>query len=460
MKINDIPEHKIYREHTAGVPVDWKATQKGVLVTDQAIDTTIYTKSLPGDEVGWVYWHKDSRVFGAWGQIIPCVATDAAGSIKPLAGQGLGADSTFAAKTVVLAAATNDHSKARSISGFLPTSGELGFVVQCPNQDTFEQIWFPASSTSLKVDNTTPTTFSTPVYGVLPGGAIDPANVGKLDNVWYVESNTINIKDTASFRQDATKKGALTFQTSVFPTMAPPDETPYIVETKLAFNAATGKWRWYTQIGGGGESTTYARIAWNYDLTGDLSEAEIVTWNAETSEWVGSGTLVWISVEYSSACKFETAGTGTIFEVKLVTALYNRNGTVRDLYKTKAVYLDAGSKITHCYTTAKDVGNVRLICQMLARGQQNPVWSGLESAKIKTQIGAPVITNTLPIRLPEGWDITGSEDYNYLELLMMERGLFLYFRPIRPVKNDNEIEVYRSAETYGEGTIATYRRTN
>ena len=170
--------------------------------------------------------------------------------------------------------------------------------------------------------------------------------------------------------------------------------------------------------------------------------------------------MVWISVEYSSACKFETAGTGTIFEVKLVTALYNRNGTVRDLYKARAVYLDAGSKITHCYTTAKDVGNVRLICQMLARGQQNPVWSGLESAKIKTQIGAQVITNTLPIRLPDGWDITGSEDYNYLELLMMERGLFLYFRPIRPVKNDNEIEVYRSAETYGEGTIATYRRTN
>lgn len=236
------------REHNAEVPVNYKATQRGFLATAQSDETAQYTVDLPGDMVGNLYWHKNTRAVGAWGKIIPCVATDANGSILPIADQSLAGDSAFAAKTVVLEAATNDHTKAMSVTGSLPASGEIGYVVQTVDQDTFELLWFPAASTVLKCDNVSPTTYSTRVYGVTEAGAPDPANYGTFDDVFFIEDNEIGISTLAKFRLDVDNKGPLAFEETAFPELNAPETPEYVVEVKQAFDATTGKWRLYAEF--------------------------------------------------------------------------------------------------------------------------------------------------------------------------------------------------------------------
>ncbi|RLD10043.1 MAG: hypothetical protein DRI56_03205 [Chloroflexota bacterium] len=454
MKVGDQPDHKVYREHTSGVPIEWKATQKGFLVSDQSTTDARYTYTNAGDEVGWVFWQKNTRSIGAWGQIIPVVATDDEGSIRPIADQNLGADTSFAVKTVVTSAATNDHTKAMSVTGSLPASGDYGFVVQTVDQDTYEILWFPASSSVIKCDNVTPTTYSTKIYGVQAGGAVDPSNVGTFDDFLFIESNEACIQATAKIRQSTTKKGPLSLEASSFPSLSPPDETPYTVETKCAFDSTTAKWRWYTRIGGGGLSKVYARIRWNYDLEGDLSEGEIMTYSG--TEWQPSGTAIWISWDLSKTTRFETAGNDTVFEVEKEKENFNRRGIVRDLYSVVRCKSDAGCRISHFKTDSKSLDYSYLIGFLLSSENYNPPWEAAETAKIKTTILNQQYDNVMPARVPKEWNLAGDAFFEYLEIWEHQKGLPLYFRPIEPLKADNTSNLYESRRQIGGVSIANY----
>lgn len=560
MRIDDALNFQVFREHTATIPLLYKATKKGLLVTDQSTSDSQYTVAAKGDQVGWVYWAEDTRAIGAWGQIIPCVAVDALGTIRAVLGQALGADTFLNTKEVVLSPASNDHTKVMSVTGALPASGELGFVVQGTEENSFEQLWFPAASSVLKCDNVSPTTYSSFVYGVvlpgggvdlanigkfddvwfvesnlicndvdayfrldavnkgplkflgtaypslapppstpyvvetklafdgsewrwytevggdalkcdnlsprtfsssvfgvvLPGGTADPANIGKLDDAFFVESNELCVDTDATFRQSALKKGPLKFQTTSYPTLEPPEETPYTVETKCSFDGAN--WRWFTQIGGGGESTIYAKILWNFDVLGDLSEGETMLYDGDTDIYTATGTLIWIDYNKSRQVRFETAGNLAIFEIKLVTADFDRRGTVRDLYRARFCALDSGYTVTHLDTEFK-LGDMGLLGFVLSDDLALPPWETPEFARVKTTIGPDEKNNKMLARLPGDWDIEGPEDFRFLEVSDFSRGMPDYFRPVRPVLADNDDPIYASAELLGgEVSIATYRR--
>lgn len=563
-------KYKIFREHTASVDDDYKGTQKGYLITDQT-DEGEYTTALPGDLAGYAYWAENTRRLGAWAQVFPAKMT--AGGLLPLRGQSLATDTEFAAKSVVLSAATNDHTKVLPVDLATPSTGDIGLVIQCANQDSHELLFFPVASASvIKVDWTTtpPSNFSTLVYGVdalgdpdplnvgttkevwrvegnvlynhtlaefyqaatanhgplsfqataYPGlvppastvytvetlmaydsvsgkwrwytllpdpgvilvdwsspgntssklygtdilGAADPANVGTTKEIFRIESNVSYIHTAAEFYQvSSTNHGPLEFQADVFPDLAPPEETPYTVETKLAYDAVGGTWRWFTQIGGSGESTVYARIRWNHDGENDLSEGEILTFDADADEYTATGTLIWIDWESSLAIQFETGGDDTIFEVRKTREDVDRNGKVRDLYVVKMCREDAGHEITHFRVTQKTGGSHKVLgWPMTDYGDVdlNAPWLNEDGAKILTTIGGIQYASITLARLPREWDLALVEDYRFLELSGQGRGLPWLFRPIRPRLNSNVDPVYRSGVEVGGISIASYRRVS
>ena len=139
---------KVYREHTLGVPLENKAIQTGCEIDDQTDDGQ-YVLSKAGDEVGWGWWDKATRVQGAWGQIFPCLV-GAANTVRPVLNQGLGADSSFETKELVLVAAADDPTKVRVAVGELPAEGTLGLIVQAITQNTHELLFFPSVASDVK----------------------------------------------------------------------------------------------------------------------------------------------------------------------------------------------------------------------------------------------------------------------------------------------------------------------
>lgn len=560
-------KYKIFREHTASIDEDYKGTQKGYLVTDQS-DEGEYTTDLPGDLACYAYWAENTRRLGAWAQVFPAKMT--ASGILPLAGQSLAADTEFAAKSVVLTPASDDHTKVLPVDLETPDTDDLGLVVQCANQDSHELLFFPlAAASKIKVDWLSPGNESTKVYGCDVAGEADLTNVGTTKDLWRVESNVLYLHTLGEFYQASTANhGPLSFQSSAFPGLVPPASTVYTVETKLAYDSGTGtwrwytllpdpgvilvdwaspgntsskiygtdvtgaadpanvgttkdlwrvedsvayfhtlgefyqattanhgplsfqeegyptlsppeetpytvetfcahdgsEWRWYTNIGGGGESTVYARIRWDHDGEIDYSEGEILTYDADTDDYTATGTLIWIDFASSRAIRFETGGNGTIFEVRRTRESVDRVGKVRDLYVVKQCREDAGHEITHFRVTNKSGGGTygALGWIMSDYGDEalNAPWLNEDGAKILTTIGGIDQANRTLCRIPREWDLSQVEDFKFLEISSGGRGLPFLFRPIRPRLDSNTTPVYRSGIEVGGIPIAHYRRSS
>ena len=131
---------KIYREHTAGVDQERKAVKFGCLVTDQDADS-LYQTTNWGDEVGWLFWEKNTRETGAWAPVFTVVMT--ATGILPVLDSTLVADTSFAVKTVVVVPCSGDNTKARAIDGEIPVSGDFGLVMQASSDLDYELIFVP-----------------------------------------------------------------------------------------------------------------------------------------------------------------------------------------------------------------------------------------------------------------------------------------------------------------------------
>ncbi len=324
--------------------------------------------------------------------------------------------------------------------------------------DTGLWTWYCTIDTSsvIIVDNTTIGNTSTHLYGATAGGEADPANVGHTKDIMYVDSNCAYIPIAAGFRYDGTKKGSLDFTTGTeYPASVEAEgTTAYAV--KLAWEAgAPGRWKWYTKIDAT-ESTLYAVIRWNDDKTyGDLSEGELYTYNSTTDAYTASGTGIWIDTPKSLATFFETAGTATIFQVKKIKDSVIRNSITRNLYMTVRCVKDGGCQITHLKTGDK---NTKLWGNLLSSALYSPVWGNPTTAAISTTILTVAQINKLSARVPAQWNLSGSEDYLYVELSDASRGLPWYFRPVSPICSVRSTNTWESKEQITGTTIATYKR--
>ena len=231
-------------------------------------------------------------------------------------------------------------------------------------------------------------------------------------------------------------------------------------------------------ISTGAATITLARIAWNYSFQTDFSEGEIVSYDEETQNYIGTGELVWIDWKESTTVQFETAGNLTIFEISLKQAEHDRGGDIRSLYRAVLCRIDQGMRITHTETRdrvnyvtditddsapTKEPGmpfilgnalQVKFLSWELAVGGRP--WVSPIGSTISTTIGEVEKPNLAIARLALDWDLSTSENYSFLEVMETGRGQPFYFQPINPQMLDKSLNTYEFAEN--ETTYAIYKR--
>uniref|UniRef100_A0A6H1ZGI7 Uncharacterized protein n=1 Tax=viral metagenome TaxID=1070528 RepID=A0A6H1ZGI7_9ZZZZ len=538
---------KVFREHTADIDPESKSNKIGALITDQSNDTGQYTLALPGDEAGWLFCtNSETRDIGSWSQAVPAILTES--GIIPIFNKALAIDTNYAYKTE--ATSGNDETKIRVAEE--TEVGTPGIIVQCLNQASHEQIFFPLGAGNIKVDwlsagnestkiygvavdgttdlanvgttkdflyvdtsfvyvhtdtkfrydntlkgrldfanssiptagagetlynvrpyfdsgsglwkwyivvtdgtgivadNTNVVDSSTYIYGAAVGGGADPGNKGSCKEIFYIDDNIPYIQTTAKFRQDNTNKGVLDFQSAAPPTPAA-GQTLY--QPTLHFSG--GKWQWYVAVddAGGG---VFCRVAWNYSSEGDFSEGETVTYNATTDAWTGTGTKIWVDWEKSKAVKFETAGTFTIFEAKILKPNHVRKNQTRDLYRLISCVEDGGFCITHIEKI--DIAEGLISGYVLSNDDVLLPWIGADGNRIVTTIDVAEIPNIIQTRIPKEWD-TGVGNWKFVEIADISKALPWYAIPVRPIMEDPETSMYNSYYSDGQDiTIATYKR--
>ena len=294
----------------------------------------------------------------------------------------------------------------------------------------------------------------------IKNGILHPGNDGEdKHQIGTAEDGTIinpvHIDTNANFYMDKTKDGPLDIENGVFfPATQEPSEIEYYAPIHCRYNNNKGKWGWYVAQSTGSDVLALARVAWNIQEI-DLSEAEIVTYSTETGEYTATEVKVWIDAWKSEGVSFETAGTNTIFRLKLVKKEHSRLGDVRDLYRISHCIEDYGNFFTHFKTTLKT--NNQCVGQLLSKSLVDPVWDDSVAAKIKTIINNIEKDNIWRARISEQWN-ADQENYNYLELSGLAKGIWSLFRPIQPVldnimENENK---YKSYITKDEISIAYY----
>ncbi len=122
---------------------EFKATKKGVLVTDQDIGGAGYTYVLPGDLTGMGYWEKDTREIGAWSAVFVGKITSDEGAIKPLANISGETNGDFSAKMVTKTPPTDSYTQAKNLGDDTPKKGDYGLILQGIDQDKHCQFYFP-----------------------------------------------------------------------------------------------------------------------------------------------------------------------------------------------------------------------------------------------------------------------------------------------------------------------------
>lgn len=439
---SSIQGYKIYRDKTASVDNDRKATQQGVEVTAQSDTTGKYTVVNGGDEQGWIYTHpKDTDTrhnVGSYAQVYPAILRDSDSKIIPILDKSLAEDTNYAEKTQ--STSPGDSSTMASVAETAST-GTPGIVVGCLNHETQEQIFFPLGESRIKVDHKTEGNLSTKIYDVKADGTLDLTNVGTTKDFLYIEDDETNIRVESKFRMDATKKGPLDFKTTTLPSLDTPTESGNF-EVKCVWN--TDKWSWYA-IAEKKETTFYARVRWNFTNTSDLSSGELVTYDPATDAFTASGTAIWIDWKRSAQCQFHTGGDSTIFIVKKILDDVTRSSVERDLYYCAQCFKDEGSELNAFYCNAVIAGNkLEVDCISLDLGT---IQSGTND--VQTTIVDTAYTNKMLVKIPLDWNTesgtTGT--YNYTEISDFGRGLPLLSKPIDPTMEDMDTNKYKMPDS-------------
>lgn len=211
----------------------------------------------------------------------------------------------------------------------------------------------------------------------------------------------------------------------------------------------------------------HAKICWNVDSAGDLSEGEFVEKNA-AGEWISQQNVIWISWVDSWGVVCKTAGDMTIFQVEKIKSDVTRNSTTRDLYRATACIYEGGSRISHLYTTQKDAALSKVTGYLLSRQycSVNPwtdiyqngenssawiftaIWNGEQSVAKKNQCEGFINCDY------DEWDLSGAENYLYLEKVDVSK-FPPYWQPINPRLVDGK--QYESDYENSGISIATYR---
>ena len=460
----------------------------------------------------------EARKFGTWAQVVPSAGRPE--GVFPLTTKDGDVDSRFQGQKIINSGYENDEGKVKTATGNNMPYGFPGLTVQTTDSEKHEHLFFPSGgllvvdhakgALSTKVletesegwlDTARPasldsllrigrdennadvlalnasksgvdTTGYAPILFVADGintlaylssdrgGPIcsgdQSADIHKIGVNDKGESITpAHIATNAYFYMDKNHDGVLAFENTAFPTVTEPANPDYLAPVHCAFDSAQLKWRWYVGIDSG-ESTIIARVRWDYDMDSDLSEAEICTID-QNHVITATGTLVWISFSDSSTVKFETAGDDTLFEIKRIASNVNRGGIVRDLYRVSKCRYDNSYMITHLKTINKQSGILvgNLLSEDLTAPQK--VWENSSAATINVTIAGQVKAIKMPVRIPAQWNSASVDNWQYVEVSNFAVSLPFYFRPIRPVMDDIDNKIYRSAEETGGSPIAYYR---
>ena len=198
----------------------------------------------------------------------------------------------------------------------------------------------------------------------------------------------------------------------------------------------------------------YAKIAWNCTIKdGDLSEAELMTYDKSTDTFSATGVNIWIDTFKSAQCQFNSAGNSTIFIVKKIDNNVTRGATTLNLFYAIQV-VQEGYEITHFSIYEKQEDNL-LDCYLLSSSIASPVWSS--SAKIQTAILTVDKDNILTVKVPSDWvSDDANASWNYSKVADISKGIPFTAIPIKPRLLDVSNKQWESKEYVSGSTIATY----
>lgn len=285
--------------------------------------------------------------------------------------------------------------------------------------------------------------------------AITPNTSGHSVNPAHIDTN-------AYFAMDATRDSKLNFVSDSMPTLTELSNPDGYTEAKIYHDnigSPTGdRWRVIVPYMAG-QAAIYARIRWNFTVEEDLSEAELLEYDQATDTWseLDPAEQVWIDTNLSLAAKFETAGDNTIFSLQLIETDVERDEVTRDLYAVINCIDDRGSRITHFETATKQTSN-RLEGLILSEDLLTDPWTNVTTSKIQTTIDETAQDNNWVVRVPSQWDLTGGEDYAYMEFSDLSRSIPWFTIPIEPIfDGGGDEDAFESAEQVTSTTIASYR---
>lgn len=265
----------------------------------------------------------------------------------------------------------------------------------------------------------------------------------------------LHISTNAYYYMDYERDSKLPFENKYCPVLQDPAEIEFYTPVHLGYQTSSQSWKWYVAMSTGTEMLTIARIQWNYNQIKDMSCAETVTYNPETGIYTGTNQKIWIDLEKSHGVLFETAGTDTIFRLKLIKQYVEREGETHDLYRATHCVEDHGKYISHFSTISR---TTYIVGNLLSYESQEPVWINTGNAKIKTNICGTLQENIWRARIPREWENFITENFAFLEISGLPKGTKSLFRPIRPVLDEIELKTYKSAEKIEEIPIANYAR--
>jgi hypothetical protein len=429
---------KPYRESTSGIYPEKKCTQQGVKITNQDEETAIYEYAQAGDECSWGYHPPRTTALrqglGSWSQATPAILRNSDSRVVPILDKTLSIDTDYGAKDQKVTAG-DEYNKVRVAEE--TADGVCGVLLTCLNQESEEQIFLPMSENKIKVDHKTAPNVSTKIYDIDALGAIDLTNIGTTKDFLFNNANRTCIHTEANFHQmSTTNQGEIEFQTSAYPAITTPT-TPANYKVNIAFDGS--KWKGYCIGEATANQTYYAKIRWNYDynyITNlDNSLGELMNYDTATDTFLATGTFIHIDTIKSTTAQFYTAGTSTIFEVRLLNTAVTRGSLTYDLYYVTRCILDKGDKITNLETLTTDIF-LNQIKGYLLSTDLAPVNN--TQSRIKTSLLGVDGDNIMVVNIPKEWYIEQTTEvyWKYIVLQKLETGLNMWFKPINPVYED------------------------
>jgi len=426
---------KVFRDNTPSVNPDKKSTQQGVKITDQNDDTAIYDLTQAGDETGWGYHPPRTTALreglGSWSQATPAILRNSDSRVVPILDKSLTVDTNYKAKDQS-SVANDDPTKIRVAED--TADGVCGVLLTCLNHEKEEQIFLPMSETKIKVDHKTAPNASTKIYDIDALGAIDLTNVGTTKDFLFNNSNRTCIHTEANFHQISTSnQGEIEFLTSAYPAITTP-VTPANYKVNIAFDG--NKWKAYCVGEATASQTYFAKIRWDFDYNNitnwDNSIGELLNYDDISDTFTDTGVLVHIDTAKSLATQFSTAGTNTIFEVRLLKEDVVRGYNEYDLYYVVRCAKDYGQRITDLETITTDPF-LQQVKGYILDSNTSPITN--VASRILTRLLSVDYTNIMTVNVPKEWLLEKRtiNHWVYLTLQKIETGLNFWFKPIEPI---------------------------